>query len=394
MSLPVSKCLRFSVAALLAAAASATYAQTTKEGTIGSGKSTLDEIPRMVDDALPPIIGSENSFLAKQLLKPPLAPSLSQTFVLKNALSGVFGLASPVFAPECSRTGTPVKDPDQGECNATSGTPDSAGKFSQLSFSKNLGVGNIRFLSRPAFDEKFDPNNLKSVDNIPDATALTMAQAFLSKNFGLPVDPTTGAPLEFPLPPATAAAAANASLFVSSLAVAGASAQGEAFAPVMIQKVVQVPRGLRVNLTDPKTKQVVMPFVPAPGVARVMIDGNTHVVAAILENWQELRIDPSLDPRLCQDSTGLAAEIAQDLQGDGGGRIAHVSAHIVYSSDWRGTFGLLLPAVQVYVAPATGELSPGQFEQIIGENIGTAGIVREYALIGRPKEPAATVPGR
>jgi hypothetical protein len=59
--------------------------------------------------------------------------------VLKNALSGVFGLASPVFAPECSRTGTAVKDPDQGECNATSGTPDSAGKFSQLSFSKNLG---------------------------------------------------------------------------------------------------------------------------------------------------------------------------------------------------------------------------------------------------------------
>jgi hypothetical protein len=393
MSLPVSQCLRFSVAALLAAAASATYAQTTKEGTLGSGKSTLDEIQRMVEDALPPIIGSENTALAEQLVKPPLAPSLSQTFVLKNALSGAFGLASPVFAPECSRTGTPVKDPDQGECNATSGTPDSAGKFSQLSFSKNLGVGNIRFLSRPAFDEKFDPKNLKSVANIPDATALAMAQAFLSKNFGLPVDPTTGAPLEFPLPPATAAAA-NASLFVSSLAVAGAGAQGETFAPVMIQKVVQVPRGIRVNLTDPKTKQVVMPFVPAPGVARVMIDGNKQVVAAILENWQELRIDPSLEPRLAKTRQDLAAEIAHDLQGDGGGRIAHVSAHIVYSSDWRGTFGLLLPAVQVYVAPATGELSPGQFEQIIGENIGTAGIVREYPLIGRPLRPDATVPGR
>jgi hypothetical protein len=51
MSLPVSQCLRFSVAALLAAAASATYAQTTKEGTLGSGKSTLDEIQRMVEDA-------------------------------------------------------------------------------------------------------------------------------------------------------------------------------------------------------------------------------------------------------------------------------------------------------------------------------------------------------
>ena len=110
MSLPVSQCLRFSVAALLAgSAASTTYAQTTKEGTLGSGKSTLDEIRgwskmRCRPSSAVKIPLWRNSWSSRRS-----APSLSQTFVLKNALSGVFGLASPVFAPECSRTGTPVR---------------------------------------------------------------------------------------------------------------------------------------------------------------------------------------------------------------------------------------------------------------------------------------------
>jgi hypothetical protein len=388
MSLLVSKCLRYSVAALLAAAASVAYAQT--EGTIGTGK---EDIQQLIEAALPPILTGENSAVAEQLLKPPLAPSLSETFKLAIAVRAAFGRAQPVFAAECSRKGTPVNEPDQGECNATSASPEGGGAFSQLSFSKNLGVGNIRFLSRTAFDEKFDPLKLVPVDGISDATALSMAETFLG-NFGLPRDPNTGHPFEFPLPPTPAGAAGpDASLFVSNLAVAGAGAQGDVIKTVMIHKVVQVPRGLKVNLTDPKTQQVVMPFIPAPGVAKVLIDGNKQVVGAILENWQELRMDDTLRAVDAKTRQELVTEISQDLAGEGG-RIAHVSAHIVYSSDWRGTFGLLLPAIQVYVAPATGALSPAQFNQIIEEKIGTAGLVREYALIGRPLRPDATVPGR
>jgi hypothetical protein len=375
MSSYISKCLRFLAAALLVAAAGATYAQT-GGGTIG-GVQNIDQITKFVDGALPPIIGSSNTELAKQLLAPPLAPPLSKTFSLPLASRAVFGRSQPAFAPDCSRAGTAVNEPDQGDCNAFIGTPDGPGQFTQLSFSKNLGVGNIRFVSRPAFNPNFVPGDLKPV-TISDGAALDQAVAFLSGNFGL-------SKTEFPLPPA---GVPNAAPFVSGLAVAGGSVTGEQVAPVVIQKLVQIPRGLLLNLQD--TSGQVVPFVPAPGVAKILIDAS-GIVGGIVENWQELRVDPTLNPANAKTRSQLINEIAQDLLADGGARIANVSAHIVYSSDWRGTFGYLVPAVQVYVAPATGQLNVDQLGLIESQKIGTAGIVREYALIGRPD---FAVPGR
>ena len=116
----------------------------------------------------------------------------------------------------CSAAGPAANEPDQGDCNAFIGTPDGPGQFTQLSFSKNLGVGNIRFVSRPAFNPNFVPSDLKPV-TISDGAALDQAVGFLSGNFGL-------SKTEFPLPPA---GVPNAAPFVSSLAVAGGSVTGE-----------------------------------------------------------------------------------------------------------------------------------------------------------------------
>ena len=369
----VSRYLRFSIAALVAAAASATYAQEPPPGSLGTSGLTLEQIEGLVNDALPPILGGDNTQLVAQLLDVKPASPLSETFKLGTAVGAVFAGAQPTFAPDCSRTGTAVNEPDQGECNGFIGTPSGGGRFSQLSFSKNLGVGNIRFLSRhPA---TFVPAAI----TLPDADARKNAIEFLVTNFGLPRG-------ELPLPPADPA---GRTMFVSGLSIAGSSAAGEVIAPKMIQKLVSIPRALPVDIGVASPNGQKVPFIPAPGVAKVLFD-QTGIIGVMVENWQELRPDPSLSGRNAKSKQQLTQEIAQDLLGDGGGHIAHLSAHIVYSSDWRGTFGYLVPAVQVYVAPAIGDLTADHFGQIENGNIGTAGIVRQYSLVARE----GTVPGR
>jgi len=378
MSSRIRNCFLFCVVTFMTGAVDTISAQQ-PPGTIGQGQANLEEIMKSVEGALPPMVGSPE--LAQRLLDVKLAPPLSETFSLAVATRAVFGRSQPVFAPDCSRVGTPANEPDQGQCNASVGTPSGEGKFSQLSFSKNLGFGNIRFLSRSAFNPNFVPTDLKEV-TLSDVAALNRATEFLSKSFGLP---TT----EFPLPPPSLLNASTQMPFVSNLAVAGQSIQGEAVRPMVIQKLVSIPRGLRVDLQDPASGRS-LPFVPAPGVAKVLFEAS-GIASVMVENWQELKVDPTLAARNAKSRNELISEIAQDLFADGGARIANVSAHIVYGSDWRGTFCYLVPAVRVYVAPAVGNLNNDQLKQILDEKIGTAGIVREYALIGRPD---FTVPGR
>src|SRR5207302_10796124 len=103
-----------------------------------------------------------------------------------------------------------------------------------------------------------------------------------------------------------------------------------------------------------------MPFVPVTGQVSVLI-GNQGVIGATVENWQELHMDPNLDPENAKTKSELMREIAQDLVGEAGGgavRLAGLSAHVVYHTDFRGTFGLLVPAVQIYASPVNGDLSP------------------------------------
>lgn len=372
MSIRLHRSALYPAALALALAAAPAAAQ--DRGVIGE-KGTLDQVMAEVDKALPSIIGEDSSQLAKKLLNPPLAEPLSKTFSLLAAQRAVFSFSQPVFSPDCARTTTPTGEPDQGECHATLGSPGGEGAFRQLSFSKNLGVGNIRFLLRPGL---VDPAKLQPI-NVDDATAQKVAMNFLFKFFGLP-------PAEFPMPPDNAP---NPFAFVTSLTLGAADEKGEPPQLMTIQKLVMIPRGLRLDLAD-AGGAIVQPYVPAPGLAKVIIGMNGAVVGAMVEDWRELRPDPALNPADAKSRQQLVQEIAEDLFNDGGGRIARLSAHIVYGVDWRGTYGLLLPAVQLHVTPVSGDLDEQQFGQILEQKIGTAGTVRQYALIGAPQRLPGT----
>ncbi len=369
MMYDVTKTLKLGVAAALAAGVAATDAQTAPAGTIG-GISNIEQITSIVDAALPPILAGDNSAIATQLLNAPIAPPLSETFSPRTALHAVLGHEEDESAPDCRhRTHEGDKD-DDDHCKGGTGSSDGSGAYRHLS--ENLALGNIRYLSRPAFNPNFVAADLKPV-TISDADALSRSVSLLSKGFGL-------SPTEFPLPPASIVGTKPTG-FVSSLIVRGNSSGGDAaVAPTVIQKLVHIRRGVLVNLPA-DTSGHMQTYVPAPGEAKVLMDAK-GIVGVMIENWRELRSNPSANPKLAKSRDMLVNEIAQDLLSNGGSRIAHLSAHITYGSDCRDAgFCYLVPAVQVYVAPATGTLNSDQLQQIIAGKIGTAGFVREYALI-------------
>lgn len=361
---------------LLAAALSITAAPAAaqnREGTIGQTYN-FDQLIVVIANALPPLITEDNVGLLKQMQQAPIADPLSKTFVLDVAKRGAFGFSQPTQGPDCARLATPVGEPDQGDCTLTLGTADGGGAFRQLSFSKNLGVGNIRFLRR---DGLVDPAKLQPVA-IDDKTAQGMATNFLFKFFGIPQ-------AELPVPNPTEFPNANPTPFVNTLTLGGRADEGPEELTVPIAKLVTIPRALRANLKDAAGGG--MPFVPAPGSVSVLID-NRGVIGATVENWQELHLDPNLNPENAKSKSELAREIAQDLVGEAGGgavRLAGLAAHVVYHTDFRGSFGVLVPAVQIYASPVNGDLSPAQFDQITLGHIGTAGFAREYSLVRSPE---------
>jgi hypothetical protein len=77
----------------------------------------------------------------------------------------------------------------------------------------------------------------------------------------------------------------------------------------------------------------------------------------------------------------LAAEIGEDLFNEGVQQIASMRFNVVLSSDWRGSFGWLLPAVQVFTSAVKNDATEDEQNQMQG--VGTAGLVKEYSLVKR-----------
>jgi hypothetical protein len=356
--------IRLSAVALALAAAGAAQAQ-------GTGGLLPADIAKLVDAALPPIIGDNNQEILIALLQPRLGLPISQTFKLSDTVRNLFGRQPPVFNPDCQRSKTPVGETDPGECGASFGNEAGEGAYMRLNFSKNLGLGNFLFINRPPF-KQVAPGDIKPVDLSNDA-ALTAGLDFLGRNFHVPMEEVPQAP----------AGATNPNPFVSDLAL-GFSPEAQQ-SPIVFQKLVHIPRGLLVELPDATGKPVPQ-SVPAPGKAVVAID-STGVVGAMVDNWQELRVDPSMTSRLAKTRQVLIKEISEDLFRDGGGRIAQMSAHIVYGSDWRGSFGYLVPAVQVLVTPIKGDLTDAELAALFEQKVGTAGFIKEYSLVVRPDVP-------
>lgn len=334
-----------------------------------------EEIARLLDSALPPIVSDNNVELVSQMQKPLLGNPLSKTFSRERAVSAVFGAdRQPKFEAGCTLLKTPQGEVDPGDCVGTFGTEKGSQSFIQLRFSKNLGFGNIGFLSR-GLVQKIKPADLKSVAEISNDKALDLALAFLIDSFGL-------SKREIPFPPADAK---NPNPFVSDQSI-GFSSPRE-FPSVVVRKIVTLPRALELEspIVDP-TNGMSLPFIPAPGSALVAID-SSGIVAAEIRDWRDLRINENLNLKLTKTRQQLISEMTEDLVKEGGGTIEKLSAHLVYGSDWHGTYGYLVPAVRISVAPVAGEKSSEELADLFKRQVPTAGFVLEYPLVPSEDTP-------
>jgi hypothetical protein len=327
---------------------------------------SLDGMRAALRARLPEFLSGENREIVAQLLSVPLSDPLSKTFNPDTAAGAIFPGGSFFLSPDCRRRATPAGEADQGDCVATNGQDAGRGAFIRLTYSKNMGLGNIKFLKRGAVPDTVTPDMLPKA-TLSDADALQMATAFMFKFFGLP-------PGEVPLPPAGAKGSP-----VRSLALAGADETGARMAPQVVQKLVTLQRGFPLAKSIP-TPGGELTHVPGPGTAVVGVD-NTGVVAAAVTGWHELRRDPNITADRAKPGTRLIDEIAEDLFNEGVRQLSGIHFHVVIASDWRGSHGLVLPAVRVGLAPVPRDPTEEQQRSFAG--LSTAGLIKEYSLVER-----------
>lgn len=284
----------------------------------------------------------------------------------------------PNPAQDCRTTRTESNEPDEGLCllevgrrdaDANGGSP----AYAVLAHSKNMGLGNLLFARRPAGTVVPKP-----ISKLSDAQAYDQAMAFL-KAAGVPMS-------EVPQPP-------QGFLPVRSLAIGMPDDRG-ATIRMTIQKVVTVPRAFMVAggfpwLKDPRTGQM-LAHVIAPGKATVALDDAGTQFASI-EGWSDAQMG-SFDSKNAKSVPELADEITDDLWGEGVQKVGSLSVLISLRKAYPNpddpnpplctVCGLLLPAVQVMVAP----VGPDLLKQGL---LAPPGVIREYDLV-RQSERSAT----
>jgi hypothetical protein len=151
------------ILSLAVAAASSAYA----------AYPNADAIKRQLESALPSFIGADNTALVEKMHKPFMGDPLSISFNFEKAVSTIFVDGKPTVAADCQRTKTSQGEADEGDCNTALGKEAGAGAYTRLSYSKNLGFGNISFISRGPVGA-ISPEKLVPV-NIDDTKAFEMA---------------------------------------------------------------------------------------------------------------------------------------------------------------------------------------------------------------------------
>lgn len=319
------------------------------------GGPTRDELVQLISDALPDQLSQDSVTLVKTLLSARLGTPLSRSFDLKRAIPVLFGRNAPTFAADCQQMTLPTGDPDPGECTASLGDASGRGTYTQLSFSKHLGLGTIKYSQRTA-DAELPPEELRPVQ-MSDAEAYQKAIDFLVTTFGLPKE-------EIPEPPPEA----KNPFPVRDLVMAWGN-MGRTKDAVPIQKVVSLRRGLLVGLEG-------LPWILAPGEAMVLMDDEV-TRQVMIRNWQELRPHPDLDSGDAKTRDELINEIADDLMNTNNTPIASLRTQLLIASVPAGTHAFMIPAVHVYVSSVPRD--PSEEEQ--NTFWSTAGFVREYALV-------------
>jgi hypothetical protein len=323
--------------------------------------------------------------LVGEMLKVPIATPLTRSFDANRAVKALLGDGSVIPSADCRRTGSPVGERDPGDCTASIGDESGTGAFSRLSYSKSLGFGNIEFVKRaaiPSTPPTTDPPSPKGTDGQYFEEALKLLGGVL----GLPVGPNYGGPdsiSEIPLPPN------GARLPVRNLNVQGSDGQ-ERSKPVTVQKVVILKRGFPLATPIP-IGNFQLTHLPGPGTAMVMFDAN-GVSGVSVQNWHDLRIDPTMTEEDTKSGDALMEEIAEDLFNDGVRSASDMKFHAIIASEQRNQIGLLLPAVQVAVLPGLVLKDPTEDEQAKLALQTTAALLKEYSLVERKPDSNAGRP--
>jgi len=342
-----------------------------------------EELRAQISAALTAVLGDSSRTVVERLSQVKPDGAISRSFDAGKVSSALFGRLPRRLAPDCQTTLTPAKEADTGQCVIDSGDRDSeTGAYTALAFSKNVGIGQIEFVRRAAFDPKSEI--LPIPVRLSDAEAYARALQFLEL-VGVPKSEIPELPQGVPPP-------------VRSLVVGTVNEKGEPGEPIAIQKVVSVPRAFSVPklLSDPRTGRT-LDHVLAPGGALVaMGDGSVYpsIQFASIEGWSDAQMDPKLDPRLAKSTAALAEEITDDLHAEGVRKVGTLSVLIVFRRAYPNpddpnpplcpVCGLLLPAVQVIVSQLGADRT-----ETSEQAFAAPGVVREYDLVDRTEQERA-----
>jgi hypothetical protein len=349
-------------------------------GVLAQSASSLEELRSQIARAMPPVIGKNNSELASKLMNIQPGAPISRNFDPSKVSRLVFGRATPSRAPDCSATKTASGELDDSVCNISTGKADDlTGPYALLSFSKNIGYGDIKFIKRPAFnpDGTNPPPSVKKTDSQVYDEALKFLESL-----GVPLSEIPKAPegAKNPFPVRSLSAGATDGKAENGLLIPA------------IQKVVDIPRAFEVPgglYTDPNSG-VTLRHVVAPGSALVVID-DTGVQAAMVKGWADVQMDKRLNPQRAKTDQELIDEIAEDLYSEGVRKVSTLSILIGLRNGYPNPEDpdsptcpvcVLQPSIKVMVS----HVDRDAFRPTEGQPFAAPGVIKEYDLIHASEE--------
>ena len=326
-----------------------------------------------VGAALAPLLGDSSRTAVDKLMEVKPEGAISRGFNVDAVAKALFGRNATNVAADCRTSSTALGEADTGLCMIDSGARDHpTAAYSMLAFSKNIGMGDIVFARRSAFNPGSE--TLPPAVRLSDADAYNRARAVVEM-MGVPKS-------EIPVAPADA----KNKMPVRSLVI-GADQRADGGGPrIAVQKVVTLPRAfvLPGGLKLP-TGQV-LSHVIAPGGATVAMNDGSLPQMVRIDGWFDAQMDPKLDPRLAKTTAALTNEITDDLYGEGVRRVGSLSILIALRRAYPNpddpnpplcpVCGVLRPALKVIVSqPGVGPVASSEKAWV------APGLVREFDLV-------------
>ena len=334
-------------------------------------KARLREV---VGAALAPLLGDSSRNAVDKLMEVKPEGAISKGFNVDAVTKAMFGRNATNVAADCRTSSTAAGESDTGLCMIDSGARDHpTGAYSMLAFSKNIGMGDILYARRSAFNPSSEA--LPPAVKLSDADAYNRARAFVEM-MGVPRS-------EIPVVPADA----KNKMPVRSLVIGADERPGGGGPRIAVQKVVTLPRAFVLpggGLKLP-TGQV-LSHVIAPGGATVAMNDGSLPQMVRIEGWFDAQMDPKLDRRLAKTTAALTNEITDDLYGEGVRQVGSLSILIALRRAYPNpddpnpplcpVCGVLRPALKVIVS------QPGVGPVVSSEKAWVApGLVREFDLV-------------